>query len=333
LEFSGGAMRAGEFALATVPWNAVGRVLSFQGSIEFGLLLLACFLLILSGAGLWAVLPGRWRSKKRSELTDRYRGMIEDTSDIIHIVSPEGKFLYVNRAWRKTFGYTDDDIARLTLMGLLHPEERLKAQSEIGQLMATKNVIEIETRFVTKDGRTIWVEGNSTCEIEHGVVVSRRGIFHNVTERKHGEADRARLLALLEEAPDYIGSSTPEGKVLWINRAFRNLRSLPENYDFSQMRTTDFHPPWANQIILDVLPTVLSAGVWKGETAMLDANGREIPVSQTIVAHRDDKGKVIYLSTLCRDITDSQRAEEALREAHSQINVVLQREKELSRTD
>jgi len=36
---------------------------------------------------------------------------------------------------------------------------------------------------------------------------------------------------------------------------------------------------------------------------------------------------------LCRDITASRQAEEALREAHAQVNQVLEREKELARTD
>lgn len=52
-----------------------------------------------------------------------------------------------------------------------------------------------------------------------------------------------------------------------------------------------------------------------------------------IVAHRNEGGEIVYLSTLCRDISESQRAEAALREAHNQINLVLQREKELARTD
>ena len=56
-------------------------------------------------------------------------------------------------------------------------------------------------------------------------------------------------------------------------------------------------------------------------------------MSQTIAAHRDESGNIAYFSTLCRDITESRQAEEALRAAHTQLNLVLQREKELARTD
>jgi diguanylate cyclase (GGDEF)-like protein/PAS domain S-box-containing protein len=296
---------------------------------------------------IWILVRHRAAYRVVSELESRYRGMIEETSDIIHIVSPDGKFLYVNRAWRRTFGYDDEEIERLNLMDLLHPEERAKARRQIGQLMSERTVIEFETRFLSKDGRTVWVEGNSTCELSHGEVVSRRGlfhnvterkvlsrrgIFHNVTERKEAEADRARLLAILEEAPDFIGTFTPRGKVLWLNRAFRKLRNL-EEADLGKFSLVDLHPAWANHLLTAALPSVLSSGIWKGESAVLADGGREVPVSHTIVAHHDESGAVTYLSALCRDITESRRAEAALREAHVQLNQVLQREKELARTD
>ena len=209
---------------------------SLRGLMGLGILAVVSFLLVMSYAGLGAILQSGRERRERPQMEDRYRSMIEETSDIIQIVSPDGKFLYVNRAWHNTFGYSEDDLPNLTLMDLLHPDERQKAQPQIGVLMNEGGVIEIETRFVTKNGKTIWVEGNSTCELARaealsgrGIfrsvtqrkVLSRRSIFHNVTERKQAEAERARLLAILEEAPDFVATTTPDGKVMWINRAWR----------------------------------------------------------------------------------------------------------------
>ncbi len=313
-----------------------GPILASRYFSHEGLLVLACIFLLLALAytGIEATRRSRRAQAAGKAREDRYLGMIEQTSDIIHIVSPEGKFLYVNQSWRRTFGFNDDEIGRLTLMDLLHPDERETARRNIRLLMDVHMILEIDTRFVTKDGRTVWVEGNSSCELSpSGDVVSRRGIFHDVTERKRAEAERSRLLAILEEAPDFINTFTPDGKVLWLNRAFRKLRNVDEKSDLSQLKIAELHPLWANQILAQALPTVLSTGIWKGESAVLDPHGKEVPVSHTIVAHRDESGNISYLSTLCRDITASRHAEEALREAHAQLNEVLQREKELARTD
>jgi diguanylate cyclase (GGDEF)-like protein/PAS domain S-box-containing protein len=294
---------------------------------------LAAFFLLWLVLGHWGILRQRQPLGSPRQIEDRYRGMIEQTSDIIHIVSPDGKFLYVNRAWRQTFGYSAEEVADLTLMDLLHPEERAKASQQIRRLMVEKHVIQIDTRFVTKDGRVIWAEGNSTCELRDGVVVSRRGIFRNVTERKRAESERSQLLAILEEAPDFIATFTLGRNMLWANRAFRRLRDLPDDFDFAQLKISDFQPQWATEMTETALSAVLAQGIWEGESAVLTRESFEVPVSQTIVAHHDESGSVAYFSTLCRDITDRQRAEQALREAHAQLNQALERERELARTD
>jgi len=81
-----------------------GSLFSLRGLIGLGILAVVSVLLVLSYAGLGAILQSGRERRERPQGEDRYRGMIEDTSDIIHIVSPEGKFLYVNRAWHNTFG-------------------------------------------------------------------------------------------------------------------------------------------------------------------------------------------------------------------------------------
>jgi signal transduction histidine kinase/CheY-like chemotaxis protein len=52
----------------------------------------------------------------------------------------------------------------------------------------------------------------------------------------------------------------------------------------------------------------LAQGQWSGETALLDRQGREFPVSQTVFVHRDGDGRPYAISTIARDISRQQRA-------------------------
>ena len=61
------------------------------------------------------------------------------------------------------------------------------------------------------------------------------------------------------------------------------------------------------------LPEAVRSGSWRGETAILDSKGREIPVSQVILAHKSTDGAVEYFSTTIRDISESKATELALR--------------------
>ncbi|MBI5041707.1 MAG: PAS domain S-box protein, partial [Gammaproteobacteria bacterium] len=42
---------------------------------------------------------------RRSE--ERYLDIFDNTSDLIQCVAPDGSFMYTNRAWRETLGYTE----------------------------------------------------------------------------------------------------------------------------------------------------------------------------------------------------------------------------------
>src|SRR5581483_8102089 len=51
-------------------------------------------------------------------------------------------------------------------------------------------------------------------------------------------------------------------------------------------------------------------GVWQGESAMLDAGGREVPVSQVVIAHRAEGScSIRFYSTIARDISEREAYE------------------------
>src|SRR5213078_2633811 len=55
-----------------------------------------------------------------------------------------------------------------------------------------------------------------------------------------------------------------------------------------------------------------STGAWTGETAILDADGTEIPVSQVIIAHRGPDGAIRFFSTIARDMRERKAYEARL---------------------
>src|SRR3990172_9797702 len=58
------------------------------------------------------------------ESETRLRDFLDNANDLVQSVTPEGSFLYVNRAWRETLGYSPEDIPRLRLFDIIHPDCR-----------------------------------------------------------------------------------------------------------------------------------------------------------------------------------------------------------------
>jgi diguanylate cyclase (GGDEF)-like protein/PAS domain S-box-containing protein len=132
------------------------------------------------------------------ESEERYRDLFENATDLVQSVRQDGSLVYVNRAWRQALGYREDEIAALSLFDIIHPDSKAHCMKIFQRVMAGETLDPIETMFLTKDGRTIWVEGSASCRFEDGEPVTTRGIFHDITERKKAEEERARLNAELE---------------------------------------------------------------------------------------------------------------------------------------
>ena len=127
------------------------------------------------------------------ESEERYRDLFENASDLVQSVAPDGHFVYVNRAWREILGYSEEEVANLTAWDIIHPDSITHCQEVFQKVMSGEAVSNIEATFVAKDGKPVTVEGNANCRFEGGEVVSSRGIFHDVSERKIAERALGKL--------------------------------------------------------------------------------------------------------------------------------------------
>jgi PAS domain S-box-containing protein len=159
----------------------------------------------------------------------------------------------------------------------------------------------------------------STATIEYQGRKAIPSINRDVTYRRRMEADRNRLAVILEAVTDLVVLAEPDGRVVYVSRAGRELLGISPA-EISGMSLTELHPAWAREVIETIgMPTAVETGIWNGETALLGPEGAEIPVSHSILCHRDSKGDVEFLSTVARDITERKQAEEALRKSEEQL--------------
>jgi len=115
------------------------------------------------------------------------------------------------------------------------------------------------------------------------------------------EEERARLVEILEATSDYVWMSDPQGRRIYLNAAGRKLAG-------------EIYPGWAREIIQnEALPGAALEGLWQGETAMLNSEGKEIPVSQVVIAHRASDGGIRFFSTIARDISERKAYEKRIK--------------------
>ena len=129
--------------------------------------------------------------KKVSEALSRSNAQLQDlinnTTDLIQITGVTGRFLFVNRAWLETMGYSEEEAKDLKIQDVLHPEFAHQTQAQFDALAKGEDIPEFTAVFKRKDGRRLYVSGSATCRFERGVPTAYRCILHNSTAKVRAE--------------------------------------------------------------------------------------------------------------------------------------------------
>ncbi|MGB0583173.1 MAG: PAS domain-containing protein [Limisphaerales bacterium] len=128
------------------------------------------------------------------------RDLFENTTELIQSLTPDGHFLFVNRAWRETLGYSVEEIQSLTFLDVVHLDHHEVIGGLLEQILAGEDVGKFETEFVCGNGEVITVSGHCSAKMEGELVVSTRGFFIDITEQKRLEAERDLSYREMEKA-------------------------------------------------------------------------------------------------------------------------------------
>jgi len=249
------------------------------------------------------------------ESVDRYDALVDSASDLIHSVTPDGYFLYVNRAWRDALGYSEVDVCRLRLMDIVDEKCRDKCRNIFRCLLDGQDFDRNETIFVAKDGSRIVVEGRCRTQYEDGRPVAMTGIFRDVSERTRNEKalreSEQRYRDLFENAHDLIQIVQPDGRLLYVNRAWRQTFGyLKEEID--GLSIFDLISPDCHAHCSEVFQRIITVeDVHYIDTVFMARDGRKIIIEGNACCKFQD-GRPVFTQCIFRDVTEKKKMEEEL---------------------
>lgn len=267
------------------------------------------------------------------ESEQRYQDIVDNTSDLIQCLAPDGSFLYTNRAWRETLGYSEAEVASLRLADVLHPDSMLCCQDRFERLKQGTNLSRIEFKFISKQGETIHLSGECGSIIKDGQAVSTRGIFRNITEKRRAEAalqaSEARYQSLYENAPDIYSTVNARGEILSVNRIGAAMLGYEVEELIGRSAMELIHPP-DRERVQAYLGDQFEAPVPGSqiEYRKIRKDGSILWVQQRAsLSPLEDSGHENCLLLVCRDITETRQLSEQLayQAAHDELTDLVNR--------
>ena len=230
--------------------------------------------------------------------------------------------LHLSEEWYRIYGFDPENgpPAFEQLLQRTHPEDRAKWQGAIDRAIARKSDYEVEFRILLPDATTKYIHtvGHPVLNAS-GDLVQFVGSSTDITERKRAEQATRLLAAIVESSHDAIVSKNLNGVITSWNKGAERLFGYAAEEAIGQNITLIIPPERRDEERTIVEQLTRGERVDHFETVRMRKDGSLLDVSLTISPMKDASGRVVGASKLARNITERKRAEEALRQAQTDL--------------
>ena len=260
---------------------------------------------------------------------EKYREIVENTSDLVHTTDYKGNFTYVNPSCEKLTGFTQAELIGTNIIELVSPEWRDRvAEFYLNQFKNKIDETTLAFPIITKNRAQKWIEQTVMQLKEGNKITGHRSIMRDVTEKKMADQklkeSEGQLQTIFNEAPDALIVINDEGDIIrWNPQAVKifgwsiqevigkKMRDLivPEQHKESHMKGFQHFLETAEGPYINKTVEITALNKNKEEFEI------ELTVSQATIA-----GKYIFIGFI-KDISLSKKLENEKIEADKLVRL------------
>jgi PAS domain S-box-containing protein len=134
---------------------------------------------------------GKARRYYQSE--KRFRALIENSSDAISLLDPEGNITYASASTARVLGFQPQELVGRSVFALVHPDDLETVQGTLEEVRTSpRTPVPVRARVSGKDTQWRWVEGTFTNLVDDPDVGAIVVNYRNITKQKDAEEQQKK---------------------------------------------------------------------------------------------------------------------------------------------
>ena len=280
-------------------------------------------------------------SRKQIEKSEkRFKGIIENSADMVTMLDATGKIVYASPAVSKTFGYSHHEIMTMNFIEVLHPDDVNTASEFITEVLRSP-FIPLTCPLIRerrKDGTYLWIEGTLTNFLDSKEIGAIVANYRDVTDRKNSEVNLTNTLIELEAERTRLVTAQRVSKTgSWET----NLRTWEVTWSAEMQNIYGTHHDTFKGTHADFLLFVVPeerekvddafkksflkrSGSSSIEHSIITVDGVLKCVEETWTIIKDQHGKPITAIGTCQDITERKVAADKIKRSETKLKVAQQ---------
>jgi PAS domain S-box-containing protein len=266
-----------------------------------------------------------------AESEERYRLLVETTSDFIWEVDTEGKYTYISPKIRDILGFEPEEIIGKTPFDLMIPDDTSRIAAEFSDYVKREAAFSgLVNANRHKNGSTVILETSAAPFFSHdGTFAGYRGIDRDITKRKKAEdalfSSQQMLQTVLDTIPQRVFWKDKNSVFLGCNKSnaadagFSDPAQMvgKTDYDYTTTEVAELYRAD------DRLVMQTGQGRINYEEPQVRPDGSKAWLRTSKVPLRDKEGNVAGVLGTYEDITEYKRSQEELRESEERYRTLI----------
>ncbi|HEY3856012.1 MAG TPA: MASE1 domain-containing protein [Verrucomicrobiae bacterium] len=228
-----------------------GRGPFWSGNDQTSLMLIGSYIGVLAVGNLLLAAAGMEREiavRDTRESEKRYRGVIEDQTDLVCRFGPEGKLFFVNQAYCRFYGKTREQLMGTSFFPSLSEPDREIPMQQFRSLTPAEPIQAYDSKILMGNGRLVWQQCTVRALFDDaGQIMEFQAVIQDITRRKESEEalrlGEERSRAILQSVVDGVIVLDDNGAVTLFNPAAELVFGRPAsdvlNHQFRELISSE----------------------------------------------------------------------------------------------